>query len=86
MIWVVAVVILSVLDAYLSKYLIGRGVEELNTLYPIWVLTSEPLRAGIAILGALWFNAQNWNWLLWTWTLFLAGVVIWSLIMGILVI
>ncbi len=85
MIWVVAVVVLSVADAYLTKYLIGLGVPELNSLYPLWFLTSAPLRAGVATLGVLWFNSQNWDWLLWGCTLFLSGVVIWSL-MGILAI
>ena len=79
MIWVVAVVILSMADAYLTTHLIGLGVEELNWIYPVWFLTNAPLRAGLAILAALWFNSQNWHWLLWVWTLFLGAVVIYSL-------
>ncbi len=80
MIWVVAVIILSVVDAYLTRHLLGLGPEELNTLYPLWLLTNVPLRGGIAILGALWFNSNHWDWLLWGWTLLLSGIVIWNLL------
>ena len=39
MIWVIAVVCLSVADAYLTQYLVGLGLEELNLFYPLWLLT-----------------------------------------------
>jgi len=78
-IWVIAVVILSVADAYLTRYLLGLGLEELNAFYPLWLLTHIPLRGIIATLGAFWFYQRNWNWLLWGWTLLLSGVVIWNL-------
>ena len=85
MIWVTAVIILSVVDAYLTQYLLGLGLEELNVFYPLWFLTNVPLRGGIAVLGALWFYSRNWDWLLWGWTFLLSGVVILNLIVVLVV-
>ncbi len=79
MIWVIAVIILSVSDALLSRYLVGLGLEEFNNLYPLWLLTSIPLRGIIATVGAIWFYWKGWDWLLWGWTLLLFGIVSWNL-------
>ena len=76
---VIVVILLSVADAYLTNYLIGLGLKELNVFYPLWLLTNVPIRGVIATLGAIWFYRRNWGWLLWGWTLLLASVVIWNL-------